>query len=70
MKRKNLKILFFVEGFTDIRMVLGVAALGKLTLIVPARQFAESGLKEMIRQSGVQVNTQEIDGGRLTYQFR
>lgn len=70
MKPNNLKILFFVEGFTDIRMVLGVAALGKLTLIVPARQFAESGLKERIRQSGIQVNTEEIEGGRLAYQFR
>jgi glycosyltransferase involved in cell wall biosynthesis len=64
------KVLFFVEGFTDIRFVTGLSRISDLTLCVPARQFADSGLKERVRSSGARLRTQEIPGGRLAFQAR
>src|SRR5262245_27339321 len=64
------KVLFFVEGFTDIRFVVGLSQISDLTLCVPARQFAESGLKERVAQSGARLQIHEIDGGRLAFQAR
>src|SRR5262249_12113096 len=63
-------VLFFVEGFTDIRFVTGLSEICDLTLCVPARQFAESGLKERVLASGARVNLHEIPGGRLEFQAR
>jgi glycosyltransferase involved in cell wall biosynthesis len=64
------KVLFFVEGFTDIRFVTGLSEICDLTMCVPARQFAESGLDERVRASGAQLRVHQIPGGRLTFQAR
>jgi glycosyltransferase involved in cell wall biosynthesis len=64
------RVLFFVEGFTDIRFVTGLSEIGDLTLVVPARQFAESGLKARIAASGTRLQVHEIPGGRLAFQAR
>lgn len=65
-----MRVLFFVEGFTDIRFVVGLSKICELTLAVPARTFTASGLKERIAQSGARVTVDEIPGGRLGFQAR
>jgi glycosyltransferase involved in cell wall biosynthesis len=66
----KLKILFFVEGFTDIRFVVGLSEICELTMAVPSRQYAESGLKERVAQSGATLVVDEIPGGRVAFQSR
>src|SRR5437870_4724355 len=67
---RRLRLLFFVEGFTDIRFVVGLAQMCRLTMAVPLRQYRDSGLKERIAESGVSVNVVEIHGGRVGFQAR
>ncbi len=64
------RVLFFVEGFTDIRFVVGLSEICDLTLVVPQRTYGPSGLKQRIAESGIQVQADEISGGRLQFQFR
>ena len=64
----RLRVLFFVEGFTDIRFVVGLSEISQLTMIVPERQYVESGLKLRVERSGCQVEVIAIPGGRLAYQ--
>src|ERR1039458_5427852 len=64
------RVLFFVEGFTDIRFVLGLNEICDLTMIVPARTYAESGLGERIKHSGTPIKVAEIAGGKLAFQLR
>ncbi len=66
----RLRVLFFVEGFTDIRFVTGLSEVCSLTLAVPARQYAESGLKERVALSGARISVAEIRGGRFEFQGR
>ena len=66
----KLRVLFFVEGFTDIRFVTGLSEICDLTLSVPAGPFVESGLKDRIAASGATLRVHEIPGSRLTFQFR
>lgn len=66
----QLRVLFFVEGFTDIRFVVGLSEVCDLTLAVAARPFAEGGLKERVARSGARVKVEEIAGGRLEFQAR
>jgi glycosyltransferase involved in cell wall biosynthesis len=65
-----MRVLFFVEGFTDIRFVLGLSEICDLTLVTPARAFRESGLDERLRESGARVEVRTIEGGRLAFQWR
>jgi len=65
-----MRVLFFVEGFTDIRFVVGLSEVCDLTLAVPARAFRESGLDERLRESGARVEVHAIEGGRLAFQWR
>jgi glycosyltransferase involved in cell wall biosynthesis len=51
---RPLRVLFFVEGFTDIRFVVGLAEVCELTLVVPSAQLT----------------VHEIPGGRLGFQVR
>ena len=64
------RVLFFVEGFTDIRFVVGLSEICELTLSVPARHYEESGLKARIAASGIEIQVHEIDGGRAAFQLR
>ncbi|HEX9728937.1 MAG TPA: glycosyltransferase [Gemmatimonadales bacterium] len=66
----RLKILFFVEGFTDIRFVIGLSEICDLTMMVPARQYAESGLDRRVEASGALLSVTRIPGGRLAFQAR
>jgi glycosyltransferase involved in cell wall biosynthesis len=57
-----------VEGFTDIRFVVGLSEICDLTLAVPTRTFERSGLKQRIAESGIRLEVREIPGGRLGFQ--
>jgi glycosyltransferase involved in cell wall biosynthesis len=67
---KRPRVLFFVEGFTDIRFVVGLSEVCDLTMAVPADAFARSGLKVRVAQSGARLTVDEIPGGRLAFQVR
>ncbi len=71
MKGSNpLRVLFFVEGFTDIRFVVGLSEICDLTMALPARAYEESSLKERVEASGARLRVHEIEGGRLAFQMR
>ena len=64
------RVLFLVEGFTDIRFVVGLSQICDLTMMVPSRPFRESGLAERVADSGATLRVIEIPGGRLRFQFQ
>ena len=66
----RLRVLFFVEGFTDIRFVTGLSEICDLAMVVPERQFLESGLKGRIERAGCQIEIVTIAGGRVAFQLR
>jgi glycosyltransferase involved in cell wall biosynthesis len=70
MDDRALRVLFFVEGFTDIRFVVGLSEICDLTMAVPERAYVESTLKERVAQTGAQLTVHEIRGGRLEFQAR
>src|SRR5438132_703102 len=63
-----LRVLFVVDGFTDIRFVVGLSKVCDLTLLVPAKQFLESGLDVRIAESKARVDVHQLPGGRLAFQ--
>jgi glycosyltransferase involved in cell wall biosynthesis len=63
-------VFFLVEGFTDIRFVVGLAQFTNLTMLVPKRHYHESGLKARVQESGAQLSVVEVVGGRLAFQAR
>jgi len=63
-----MRVLFVVEGYTDIRFVVGLSEICELTMVVPAKQYRESGLDRRILASGARVQVDELNGGRLRYQ--
>jgi hypothetical protein len=64
------RVLFLVEGFTDIRFVAGLAEVCRLTVLTPATAFASSGLGRRMREAGLSIPVYEIRGGRIAYQFK
>ena len=65
-----MRVLFLVEGFTDIRFVVGLSQICELTMMVPARAYRESGLADRVAESGATLRVIEIPGGRLRFQIR
>jgi glycosyltransferase involved in cell wall biosynthesis len=65
---RQLKVLFVVEGYTDIRFVVGLSQICDLTILTPSGPYRESGLDQRILRSGARVGVDEIPGGRLRYQ--
>jgi glycosyltransferase involved in cell wall biosynthesis len=63
------EVLFFVEGYTDIRFVTGLSEICDLTMAVPARTYQESGLEERVKASGARLQVEVIPGGRLRFQI-
>lgn len=41
-----MKVLYFCEGFTDIRFVVGLSEICELTMAVPEQAYRTSGLRE------------------------
>lgn len=64
------RVLFFVEGFTDIRFVLGLNEICDLTLCVTGQAYTSSGLRDRVAASGVRIDVDEIPGGRMAFQAR
>src|SRR5215211_8990251 len=67
---EQVRVLFFVEGFTDIRFVAGLSQFCDLTMVVPAEAYRQSELADRIAASGVAVRVIAIPGGRLRFQLR
>jgi glycosyltransferase involved in cell wall biosynthesis len=64
------RVCFFVEGYTDIRFVVGLSEICDLTMAVPARAYAESALEARVAASGARLQVHEIAGGRAAFQLR
>ena len=64
------RVLFVVEGHTDIRFVTGLAGICDLTMLVPAPAFRASGLDNRMREAGLRLAVHEVKGGRLAFQWR
>jgi glycosyltransferase involved in cell wall biosynthesis len=67
---RRLRVLFLVDGFTDIRFVSGLSEIFDLTMVVPRESYRESGLGERIAGSRCPVSVSEIPGRRVAFQFR
>jgi glycosyltransferase involved in cell wall biosynthesis len=65
-----VKVLYFCEGFTDIRFVVGLSEICDLTLATPGAQFRQSGLCHRVAESGAKLKVDTIEGGRLAFQVR
>jgi glycosyltransferase involved in cell wall biosynthesis len=63
-----VKVLYFCEGFTDIRFVVGLSEICNLTMAVPAWEFQVSGLADRITQSGARLEVHPINGRRPAFQ--
>jgi len=68
--RDRLRVMYFCEGFTDIRFVVGLSGITELTFVTPAREYRISGLADRIAASGASVKVVEIPGGRPAFQLR
>ncbi len=66
----RMKVLYFCEGYTDIRFVVGLSEICDLTMVAPVWEFQTSGLAERIAQSGVQLHVVTIEGRRPAFQLR
>ncbi len=64
----RLKVLYSVEGFTDIRFVAGLSEIADLTLLVAQRPYVASGLRDRVAAAGLRLRVVEVPGGRLSYQ--
>lgn len=62
------RVLFLVEGFTDIRFVTALSEVCELTIAVPSKHFHESGLDRRLKESAAKVSVVEIQGNRFTFQ--
>lgn len=65
-----MRVLFLVEGNTDIRFVAGLAEVCSLTLVVPEAAYTQSGLKDRIAQFGAKLTIETLSGGRLLFPLR
>ena len=65
-----MKVLYFCEGYTDIRFVVGLSEICDLTIAIPGRHLRESGLADRLAESSVHVQIDTIEGGRLAFQVR
>ena len=66
----HLKVLYFCEGFTDVRFVVGLAKVCDLTLATPAWEFRSSGLAERLHARSAALKVEEIHGRRPVFQIR
>ncbi len=65
-----MKVLYFCEGFTDIRFVVGLSEICDLTMAVPAWEYKVSGLADRIAQSGATLTVDAINGRRPAFQAK
>lgn len=65
-----MKVLYFCEGFTDIRFVVGLSERCDLTMATPEWEFRSSGLADRIAHSGARLAVAEIPGRRPAFQVK
>lgn len=65
-----MRVLFFVEGFTDIRFLVGMSDVCELTVALPAHAYRSSGLAARVAASGARMQVVAIAGGRAAFQLR
>jgi glycosyltransferase involved in cell wall biosynthesis len=65
-----MKVLYFCEGFTDIRFVVGLSEICDLTMVAPEWEYQVSGLADRVSQSGATLRVVTIRGRRPTFQLR
>ena len=70
LPKTRLKVLYFCEGFTDIRFVVGLSEICDLDMAAPAWEFRSSGLADRISHSGIKLKVDEIHGKRPAFQLR
>jgi glycosyltransferase involved in cell wall biosynthesis len=63
------KVLFLVEGNTDVRFVTGLSEICNLTMAVPQAIYRTEGLKQRVDASGARLKIAENPGRRLRFQF-
>ena len=51
---RRMKVLYFCEGYTDIRFVVGLSEICDLTMAIPERHLHESGLADRLAESAAQ----------------
>src|SRR5215213_6898175 len=66
----RMKVLYFCEGFTDIRFVVGLSEICDLTMVAPEWEFRVSGLADRIAASGASLTIDTIGGRRPAFQAR
>lgn len=64
------RVLFFIEGFTDIRFVAGLSGICDLTMVAPAREYRSSGLDQRVAELQLNATIITIAGGRPAFQLR
>jgi glycosyltransferase involved in cell wall biosynthesis len=64
-----MRLLFVVEGYTDIRFVAILSEISTLTLLTPSKHYRSSGLKERLEALGLPVEVHEVSSSRLSYQI-
>lgn len=65
-----MKVLYFCEGYTDIRFVVGLSEICDLTMAIPRHHLETSGLADRLVESGARVHVDALEGGRLAFQWR
>ena len=65
-----MKVLYFCEGFTDIRFVTGLSEICELTMATPAWEFETSGLAARLAESGARLTVHAIGGRRPAFQVK
>ena len=66
---RKRRVLFVVEGCTDIRFVQGLSRICELTMVVPEREYLASGLRARIIDSQLPITVYSLAGGRLSFQL-
>jgi glycosyltransferase involved in cell wall biosynthesis len=62
------RMIFVVEGFTDIRFLSVLAEVSNLTVLAPRVKCRQSGLYERLCELGLPATLIELEGDRLQYQ--
>jgi glycosyltransferase involved in cell wall biosynthesis len=66
----RLKVLYFCEGFNDIRFVIGLSERCDLTMAIPEWEYRSSGLADRIKASGAKLAVHEFSGRRPAFQLK
>lgn len=63
----RLRVMFLIEGFSDVRFILGLSEICDLTLVVPEATYGPSGLRDRVAASGARLTATEVPGGRVGF---